>query len=83
MQYQDAMEANYSHENMTPINCILSNAKVLIKKNQNNMKKGDKKSTQHYKELLLFQRESFELHKQIMYSTQILYFYNANQIEKM
>jgi hypothetical protein len=31
-KYQDAMEANYSHEQMTPLNCILNNAKMLLSK---------------------------------------------------
>ena len=29
--YQSALEANYSHEQMTPLNCILSNSKILTK----------------------------------------------------
>ena len=27
--YQDAIEANYSHEQMTPLNCILGNSKLV------------------------------------------------------
>lgn len=29
--YQDAIEMNYSHENMTPLNCILNNSHVVIR----------------------------------------------------
>lgn len=28
--YQDAIEANYSHEQMTPLNCILNTTGVLM-----------------------------------------------------
>ena len=82
-KYQDAMEANYSHEQMTPLNCILNNAKMLLVKLQKTMKKGEKKSSQHYKELMEFQVACLEMNKQIMFSAQILQFYNTNQIEKM
>ena len=27
--YQDAIEANYSHEQMTPLNCILNNTNIV------------------------------------------------------
>ena len=27
--YQDAIEANYSHEQMTPLNCILGNNRIV------------------------------------------------------
>ena len=30
--YQDAIEANYSHEQMTPLNSILANSKIVIKR---------------------------------------------------
>ena len=30
--YSEAIEANYSHEQMTPLNCILSNSKVVLKR---------------------------------------------------
>ena len=63
LKYQNAMEANYSHEQMTPINCILSNIKVLLEKNQKNMQNGDKNSADHYKELFMWQKESYELNK--------------------
>jgi hypothetical protein len=38
------MEANYSHEQMTPLNCILNNAKMLLNMLEKLMEKGDKKS---------------------------------------
>ena len=28
--YQDAIEANYSHEQMTPLNCILGTTQIII-----------------------------------------------------
>ena len=43
------MEANYSHEQMTPLNCILSNAKMILGKMKDQMNKGTKKSAEHYK----------------------------------
>ena len=30
--YQDAKEANYSHEQMTPLNCILANCKIVMRR---------------------------------------------------
>ena len=27
--YQELIEANYSHEQMTPLNCILQNSKIV------------------------------------------------------
>ena len=47
------------------------------------MSKGKKRSTQHYSELLKNQKKLFDMTKQILYSAQILHFYNTNQIEKM
>lgn len=82
-RYQDAMEANYSHEQMTPLNCILGNGKILLAQIQKLMSKGSRRSAVHYKELQDFQKQNFDLNKQIMYSAQILQFYNMNQIEKM
>ena len=29
--YQDAIEANFSHEQMTPLNCIINNSKIIEK----------------------------------------------------
>lgn len=43
--YQDAVETNYSHEQMTPLNCILNNSKVILAKIKENTKpKVDKKN---------------------------------------
>ena len=30
--YQDAIESNYSHEQMTPLNCILAQSKIVSKR---------------------------------------------------
>lgn len=30
--YQDAIEQNYSHEQMTPLNIILANSKIAVKR---------------------------------------------------
>jgi len=37
--YQDAIEANFSHEQMTPLNCIFNNSKILRKKLDDLMEK--------------------------------------------
>ena len=33
--YQDAIEANFSHEQMTPLNCILNCSEMLLSELQN------------------------------------------------
>ena len=30
--YRDAIEANYSHEQMTPLNCILATSKIVLRR---------------------------------------------------
>ena len=30
--YLDAIESNYSHEQMTPLNCILANSKIIYRR---------------------------------------------------
>ena len=30
--YRDAIEANYSHEQMTPLNCILANSDIVLRR---------------------------------------------------
>ena len=30
--YRDSIEANYSHEQMTPLNCILISSKIVLKR---------------------------------------------------
>ena len=30
--YLNAIEANYSHEQMTPLNCIMGNTKIVIRR---------------------------------------------------
>ena len=50
--YQEAIETNYSHEQMTPLNNILTNAKMMVNQIKNSMTKGSKRSAQHYSELL-------------------------------
>ena len=83
--YQDAVETNYSHEQMTPLNCILNNSKVILAKIKENTKpKVDKKNKkQHYIDLYKFNHKNNELTQQILDSAKLLYFYNSNQIEKM
>ena len=56
---------------------------MVLNKLEKTMSKRDKKSSEHYKELMRFQTECQEMNKQIMYSAQILQFYNMNQIEKI
>ena len=36
--YQDAIETNYSHEQMTPLNCILTNSKLVLEKIDGNLR---------------------------------------------
>ena len=33
--YLDAIEANYSHESMTPLNCIIANTRIVQKRLNN------------------------------------------------
>lgn len=33
--YFDAIEANYSHESMTPLNCIIANTRIAQKRLRN------------------------------------------------
>ena len=33
--YFDAIEANYSHESMTPLNCIIANSRIAQKRLRN------------------------------------------------
>ena len=68
---------------MTPLNLILSNSKVVIDKLEKNMEKESNSSAKNYSDLLRFHKNSYEMYKQIMYSAQILQFYNTNQIERM
>ena len=68
--YQDAVESNYSHEQMTPLNSIISNAS-LIQNYLGDWRKQDLK--QAIKPLI----------SQIEQSSQIMYFHNRNQITKM
>ena len=37
MKYLDAIEANYSHEQMTPLNCIIGNSKIVLKRLNNQL----------------------------------------------
>ena len=34
LKYMEAVEANYSHEQMNPLNCILSSSKIVYKRLQ-------------------------------------------------
>jgi hypothetical protein len=43
MMYQEAIEANFSHEQMTPLNCILGNSKIVKQDLHYSMKKIFKK----------------------------------------
>ena len=68
---------------MTPINCILNNSKMVLESLDASKDKGGNKSGVHYNQLKKCLSNSYEMNKQIMYSAQILQFYNTNQIEKM
>ena len=49
--YQDAIELNYSHEQNTPLNCILNNSQ-LIKKELKTLSSPKDYSRAHYKKML-------------------------------
>ena len=68
--YQDAIEANYSHEQMTPLNCILGNSKVV----QNRLMRLEDTPTN---------RETFKLAMAIHQSAFSMWYYNQNQICRM
>ena len=61
--YQDAIETNYSHEQMTPLNCILNNSKVILAKIKEcaKPKDGKKNRKQHYIDLFRFNQKNDEL----------------------
>lgn len=88
--YHNAIEANFSHEQMTPLNCILNNARIILSKikeiekaRANNSESNKKSSKQDHKMLLKFFNLSESTTKQVLYSAINLNFYNANQIQRM
>lgn len=66
--YQDAIEANYSHEMNTPLNSILSNCSIIL----NKIKKLDVDNCpnhkKHYIEMIKFNKANQKMSKQIQKS---------------
>ena len=85
--YQDAIENNYSHEQMTPLNSILGNSQIILNK------------IYEFRELLcrMYQLikvpidkkemarldETYTMMRAIQQSGQIMWYYNQNQIQRM
>ena len=66
--YQDAIEANYSHEQMTPLNCIINNSKLI------ETELGEDKEKN---------KNTLGLVEAIKHSGLIFKYYNQNQIQRM
>ena len=79
--YQDAIEANYSHEQMTPLNSILGNSQIVIKR-----------FLELHQTLIVYDDtwvdnqkndETLKLLIAIKQSGQAMSYYNQNQIQRM
>jgi hypothetical protein len=86
--YQDAIEQNYSHEQMTPLNIILANSKILIKRFKELQKYLDelfdiKKNQQLKQEVAARNEETIKIIQAIEQSGQGMWYYNQNQIQRM
>ena len=78
--YQNAVEANFSHEQMTPLNCISNNSEIIAKKAEeitklNEQKLGNREDHKNLKKFFNLCRNS---NKQLLYSARNLKFYNEN-----
>ena len=86
--YQDAIEANYSHEQMTPLNCILGTSALLVnrmsqlhlmlKDNFTKLGMDDQIQT-----LTKKNDETLNMINSVNQSAQVMWFYNRNQIQRM
>ena len=78
-KYKDAIEANFSHEQMTPLNGILACSKIVLKRvvnmtaQLNRMNNANDASRRQQEEL-------FGIIKSIHQAGQSLWFFNQNQI---
>ena len=80
--YQEAIEANYSHEQMTPLNSILGNSTVLIDEFQKiftENRSGLISSEDCVRKMV----ENLRFLQAIQQSGKIMYYYNLNQIYRM
>jgi signal transduction histidine kinase len=86
MLYQNAIEQNYSHEQMTPLHSIISSSEKLLEQlkiirdgtnlRNRKMASSSKRSHKKMQTLVDFFDEGRELTKNILYSSQIMHFYN-------
>ena len=81
--YLDAIEANYSHEMFTPLNSIMTNCQIVLKKLQELSVKNEGASNRNYANMMKFSKIHVSLTNQILRSSEIMYFYNKNIIINM
>ena len=73
--YQDAIEKNYSHEQMTPLNCINQSSKLVSKSFQMLISKFGNKTNKEFERQ---NRETFSFIQAIKDSGKLMWFYNQN-----
>jgi hypothetical protein len=71
-KYIDAIEMNYSHEQMNPLNCILGNSKIVLKRFMQITKQLDSTDKVEYNE------ETIKILNSINFAGQIMWYYNLN-----
>ena len=76
--YQEAIEANYSHEQMTPLNSILGCSHVLLESFQ--MSNEQQPTTEKLQKLV---KDSMRMLRCVHQSGSGMYLYNMNQIMRM
>jgi hypothetical protein len=86
--YQDAIESNYSHEQMTPLNCILAQSKIVAKRYMEALKIileyfRQRNDEQGLKQAEFNGMETLGILRAIEQSGQAMWFYNTNQIQRM
>lgn len=82
--YQDAIEANYSHEQMTPLNCIMNTTNILIQKmKQQSRSLAVSRASETSVITEKDGRQKLELMTLVAKSAKIMWFYNMNQIYRM
>ena len=65
MLYQDAIESNYSHEQITPLNSILFNTTKIYENLSDLKKKGNKSGREYFQEMRKFCNHVEQMTKQI------------------
>ena len=86
--YQEAIEANYSHEQMTPLNSILGNSSVVKEMLRLQIKQLLKMDSElrpgsHIAKVVDGLQSNVKLLKAIRQSGNIMWMYNLNQIRRM